>query len=168
MKVKILNKSPFPLPKYETEGSAGLDLYVNEVYIFSQGELIAKNEFEEGKWNILGSETVLVKTGIYLAIPEGYEAQLRSRSGLALKKNLFVLNSPATIDSDYRGEIGVILSNNADGTDFKTDQVIEKGERICQMVFQKVEQAIWDEVENEAQLGITERGVGGFGSTGKQ
>ena len=142
MQIKVINSSQHPLPTYETHASAGVDLRANLTDI-----IILKP---------LGR--VLVKTGVFIEIPEGYEAQVRPRSGLALKKGITVLNSPGTIDADYRGEIGVILINLSN-----EDFVIENGERIAQLVFSKVEQAQWIEVET---LSETHRGEGGFGSTG--
>ena len=142
MQIKVINTSQHPLPVYETTASAGVDLRanLNDVIILKP----------------LGR--TLVKTGIFIEIPEGYEAQVRPRSGLALKKGITVLNSPGTIDADYRGEIGVILINLSN-----EDFVIENGERIAQLVFSSVEQAQWLEVET---LSETDRGEGGFGSTG--
>ena len=142
MQIKVINTSQHPLPGYETSASAGVDLRANLIDV-----IILKP---------LGR--TLVKTGVYIEIPEGYEAQVRPRSGLALKKGISVLNSPGTIDADYRGEIGVILINLSN-----EDFVIENGERIAQLVFSSVEQAQWLEVET---LTETHRGEGGFGSTG--
>ena len=142
MQIKVINTSQHPLPAYETSASAGVDLRANLTDV-----IILKP---------LGR--TLVKTGIFIEIPEGYEAQVRPRSGLALKKGITVLNSPGTIDADYRGEIGVILINLSN-----EDFVIENGERIAQLVFSSVEQAQWIEVE---MLSETHRGEGGFGSTG--
>ena len=144
MKVAIINKSNNPLPAYETTASAGLDI----------------RAFIEEPIVIKPSERQLVKTGLYLEIPEGFEAQVRPRSGLAFKNGISVLNSPGTIDADYRGEIGVILINHGN-EDFE----INSGDRIAQLVFAKVEQAVWNETES---LSETERGEGGFGSTGKK
>lgn len=144
MQIKILNKSSNPIPSYETKFSAGVDLRANIT------EDVLLKPFER----------CLVKTGIFLEIPEGYEAQVRPRSGLALKKGISLVNSPGTIDADYRGEIGVILINMSQ-EDFK----ISHGDRIAQLVFAKCEQADWIEVE---ELNKTERGEGGFGSTGKK
>lgn len=142
MEVKIINRSSFDLPRYETEFSAGMDLRANTTENVSLKPL----------------ERVLIKTGLFLEIPHGYEAQVRPRSGLALKKGLTVLNTPGTIDADYRGEVGVILVN------LSNEIVnIEPGERIAQIVFAKVEQADLIEVET---LSETSRGAGGFGSTG--
>ena len=145
MKVKVINKSGFDLPKYETENSAGIDLKACELP-------------KQGAYVMSGTRA-LIKTGLFLEIPKGYEAQVRPRSGLALKNGITVLNSPGTIDADYRGEIGVILINHSEEP-FE----IKNGDRIAQLVFNKVEQAEWDEVDS---LEETERGEGGFGSTGK-
>ena len=142
MQVKVINHSKHDLPNYETKASAGLDIRANV-----EASIVLKP-----------LERVLVKTGLFLEIPEGYEAQVRPRSGLALKKGITVLNSPGTIDADYRGEVGVILINLSN-----EDFTIEDGERIAQVVFAQVEQAEWINVET---LTETERGEGGFGSTG--
>lgn len=142
MKINIINKSSHPLPKYETTSSAGMDLRANLT------ESIVLKPFER----------VLVKTGLFIELPVGYEAQVRPRSGLALKKGITVLNTPGTIDADYRGEIGVILINLSN-----EDFVIENGERIAQLVIAKYEQAELIEVN---ELSETQRGAGGFGSTG--
>ena len=142
MIVKIINKSQWPLPQYATAQSAGVDLRAN-----------------------IGSEIVLeplcriiVPTGLFMEIPAGYEAQVRPRSGLAAKKGVTVLNSPGTIDADYRGEVGVILVNLS-----REAFTIVPGERIAQMVFARCEQVEWVETEI---LESSERGAGGFGSTG--
>ena len=142
MKVEVINKSRFPLPAYATEMSAGLDLKadIDEPVILSP------------------LQRAMVPTGIYLALPEGTEAQVRPRSGLALKKGITVLNTPGTIDADYRGEICVILVNLSN-----EPFVVENGERIAQMVVAKHERVEWQEVE---VLDETERGAGGFGHTG--
>ncbi|MBR3976328.1 MAG: dUTP diphosphatase [Bacteroidaceae bacterium] len=142
MKVEIINKSKHPLPSYATNQSAGMDLRAN---IDEQIELQPL-------------QRVLVPTGLFMALPAGYEAQVRPRSGLAIKKGVTVLNSPGTIDADYRGEICVILVNLS-----SEPFVITDGERIAQMVIARHEQADWCEVE---ELGATERGAGGFGHTG--
>ena len=142
MKVKIINKSKNDLPSYATSQSAGLDLRANL----------------EDDIQIKPGERHLITTGIFISLPEGYEAQIRPRSGLALKNGITVLNSPGTIDADYRGEIGVILVNLS-----SQDFTINDGDRIAQMVIAKHETAIWEEVEN---LDETERGEGGFGSSG--
>lgn len=142
MNVQIINRSKHALPHYETTGSAGMDLRANI------NEAIVLKPLERA----------IIKTGLYIALPEGYEAQVRPRSGLAAKKGITVLNSPGTIDADYRGEIGVILVNLS-----HDDFIIEDGERIAQIVIAKHEQVAWEEV---AILDETKRGAGGFGSTG--
>jgi len=142
MKIKIVNKSQHDSPVYATSQSAGLDLRANLT--------------ESITLKPLGR--TLVKTGLFIELPEGYEAQVRPRSGLAYKKGITVLNSPGTIDADYRGEIGVILVNLSN-----EEFIIENGERVAQMVIAKHEQANWIEVET---LEVSERGAGGFGSTG--
>ncbi len=144
MQVKIINKSENPLPAYATESSAGLDIRANLKEPVTLGSL----------------ERTLIPTGLYMELPQGYEAQLRPRSGLALKQGITLLNSPGTIDADYRGEIGVIVVNLS-----KEPVTIENGERICQMVIAKYEQAKFVEV---SELSDTERGAGGFGHTGKK
>ena len=142
MKVKIVNKSGYDVPFYATELSAGMDL---------------KAAIEE-PIELDSLCRALVPTGLYIALPEGYEAQIRPRSGLAAKHGVTVCNSPGTVDADYRGEIKVILVNLS-----KDKFVINPGERIAQMVIAKYEKIEWDEVE---VLDETERGAGGFGSTG--
>lgn len=144
MEIKIVNKSNHPLPHYGTEASAGVDLRANI------SEAITLKPLERS----------LIKTGLFIELPVGYEAQVRPRSGLAFKYGITVLNTPGTIDADYRGEIGVILVNLSN-----EDFTIENGERVAQMVIAKHEQAEWNEVE---ELSSTERGEGGFGSTGKK
>lgn len=144
MILKIINKSHHPLPKYETQYSAGLDL---------------KAFLPEGPITLEPLQRELVKTGLFIELPVGYEAQVRPRSGLALKKGITVLNSPGTIDADYRGEICVILINLS-----QEPFVINDGERIAQMVVARHEQAELVQVE---ELSETERGTGGFGHTGK-
>jgi dUTP pyrophosphatase len=142
MKVQIINKSKHELPNYETIASAGMDLRANI------DEAITLKPLERA----------IVKTGLFIALPVGSEAQVRPRSGLAAKKGITVLNSPGTVDADYRGEIGVILVNLSND-----DFVINDGERIAQLVIAKHERAEWDVVE---ELSETDRGAGGFGSTG--
>ena len=142
MNLKIVNKSQHACPEYATTQSAGLDLRAN----LSEPILLKP------------LSRTLVKTGLFIELPEGYEAQVRPRSGLAYKKGVTVLNSPGTIDADYRGEIGVILINLSE-----EEFVIENGERVAQMVIAKYEQANWIDVET---LEPSERGAGGFGSTG--
>ena len=143
MKVKIINRSKHALPEYATEQSAGVDLRAN----IDNPVVIAP----------LGR--ALIPTGLYMALPEGWEAQVRPRSGLAIKKGVTVLNTPGTIDADYRGEVGVILINLS-GEDF----VVQDGDRIAQMIFNQYGKADFVEVDT---LDETERGAGGFGHTGK-
>jgi len=144
MDVKIVNRSRHPLPDYGTPLSAGMDLRANLDKPITLEPL----------------ERRLVPTGLFMELPEGFEAQIRPRSGLTLKKGISVANSPGTIDADYRGEIGIILINLSD-----VSFVINSGERICQMVINKVEKVSWTEV---ASLEDSERGAGGFGHTGSQ
>ena len=144
MKIKIVNSSHHPLPQYATPLSAGLDLRANL----------------EAPITLQPMERRLVPTGLRIALPEGYEAQVRPRSGLALKHGITLLNTPGTIDADYRGEIGVIMMN------LSTEPfTVEDGERIAQLVIARYEQAEWQETD---VLDETERGEGGFGHTGKQ
>lgn len=143
MQVKIINKSNNQLPAYETSSSAGMDLRA-----FIDSDIVLKP-----------FERKLIPTGLYIELPDGYEAQIRPRSGLAIKNGITVLNSPGTIDADYRGEIKVILINL--GSD---DFTIKSGERICQMVIARHEKAEFVEV---SEISETERGAGGFGHTGK-
>ena len=140
--IKIINKSEFELPSYQTAASAGMDLRANN----------------EDSIMLKPLERAIIPTGIYIELPVGYEAQIRPRSGLAAKKGISLVNSPGTIDADYRGEIGVILVNLSNES-----FTVEKGERIAQMVIAKHEQAQWVLVD---ELGESERGAGGFGSTG--
>lgn len=144
MKIQVINKSKHALPEYATGQSAGMDVRAN------LDEPIVLKPLQR----------CLVPTGLYIALPAGFEAQIRPRSGLAIKKGIGVLNSPGTIDADYRGEIGIILVNLS-----SEDFTIEDGERIAQMVIARHEQAEWQEVE---VLDETERGAGGFGHTGKK
>ena len=144
MQVKIVNRSPYPLPQYATALSAGLDLKANLEKPVTLGPL----------------ERALVPTGLFIALPEGYEAQVRPRSGLAAKHGITVLNSPGTIDADYRGEVCVILVNLSNEP-FE----IVPGERIAQLVVAAFEQVQWESVD---VLDDTERGTGGFGSTGRE
>jgi len=132
------------LPAYATAGSSGMDL----------------RAFIPSPLTLAAMERILVPTGLFVEIPEGYEAQIRPRSGLAIKQGITCLNTPGTIDADYRGEIKVILINLS-----SEPQVIENGDRIAQMIFQKIEQAEWVETE---QLSETQRSTGGFGHTGKK
>lgn len=142
LEIKLINKSGLPHPEYKTPHSAGMDL----------------RSASEEKIVIKPGARGLVPTGLYLQLPDGYEAQVRSRSGLALKQGVAVLNSPGTIDADYRGEIGVILINHGEN-----DFVIRKGDRIAQMIIAPYTMARFTEVE---ELESSDRGAGGFGSTG--
>jgi dUTP pyrophosphatase len=144
MIVKIVNQSNNPLPEYSTIHSAGMDLRANITEAITLKPL----------------ERILVPTGLYIELPVGYEAQIRPRSGLALKRGITVLNTPGTIDADYRGEIGIILINLSN-----EEFVIQHGERICQMVIASHEHIGWEQVEF---LEETVRGAGGFGHTGKK
>lgn len=144
MKVKIVNKSPYQLPEYATQMSAGMDVRANLTESLVIGPL----------------ERVMIPTGLYMAIPQGYECQVRPRSGLAAKHGVTVLNTPGTIDADYRGEIKVILVNLSNQP-FQ----LEPGERIAQLVFASHAMVQWEVSE---VLDETERGIGGFGSTGKK
>ena len=143
MKVKVVNKSNHRLPEYQTAGAAGMDLKadISEPVVLKPGEV------------------QVIPTGLYMAIPEGYEIQVRSRSGLAAKYGIFCLNSPGTLDADWRGNTGVILANFG-----KNNFVVNPGDRIAQAVLNKIEKIEWNEV---AELDETERGEGGFGHTGK-
>lgn len=143
LQVKIVNKSKHDLPSYSTELSAGMDIRAN---------------LEEAV-TLKPLERTIIKTGLFIELPKGYEAQIRPRSGMAIKHGISVLNSPGTIDADYRGEIGVIVANLS-----SDEYTIEDGERICQMVVAKHETVAWEAVE---ALSETDRGAGGFGHTGK-
>lgn len=144
VQIKIVNTSENPLPAYATNGSSGMDIRAS---LFSP--LCLKP-----------MERVLVPTGLFIELPEGYEAQIRPRSGLAIKHGITCLNTPGTIDADYRGEIKIILINLS-----QQDQTINPGDRIAQMIIQQTEKAVWIEAEI---LNKTERAAGGFGHTGKQ
>ena len=143
MEVKVVNKSNHRLPEYQTAGAAGMDLKadISEPIVLKPGEV------------------QVIPTGLYMAIPEGYEIQVRSRGGLAAKNSIFCLNSPGTLDADWRGNTGVILANLG-----KNNFVVNPGDRIAQAVLNKIEKIEWNEV---AELDETERGEGGFGHTGK-
>lgn len=142
MNIKIINKSKHPLPAYETVASAGMDLRAN---------------IEEAI-KLKPMERKLIPTGLFIELPEGYEAQIRPRSGLAYKHGISILNSPGTIDADYRGEIKILLINFSD-----TDFLVKDGERIAQMIISRHEQVVWEQVE---VLNETARGAGGYGHTG--
>ena len=144
IEIKIINQSDYPLPAYATEGSSGMDIraQIHEPSVFKP------------------FQRKLIPTGIYIELPDGYEAQIRPRSGLAFKQGITCLNSPGTIDADYRGEIKIILVNLSE-----EKQVIQPGDRIAQMVIHKVEKAVWKESE---EINFTGRNTGGFGHTGQQ
>ena len=142
IEIKIINQSSNPLPEYATSGSSGMDIRAN---------LIATQTLQP-------LERILIPTGLFIELPGGYEAQIRPRSGLAIKQGITCLNSPGTIDADYRGEIKIILINLSN-----EKQVIQHGDRIAQLVVQKIDKAIWKQVE---LLENTERNEGGFGHTG--
>lgn len=144
LQIKIVNQSPYDLPRYSTEGSSGMDLRAH----LSSAVLLKP------------LERCLVPTGLFIELPPNYEAQVRPRSGLAIKQGLTCLNTPGTVDSDYRGEIKVVIINLS-----AEEQSIHPGDRIAQLVIQKVEEAVWQEV---TVLEETARSSGGFGSTGKQ
>lgn len=144
VQIKIVNHSSYSLPQYSTEGSSGMDLRANLTAAISLKPL----------------ERCLAPTGIFIELPPDYEAQVRPRSGLAIKQGITCLNTPGTIDSDYRGEIKVVLINLS-----AEEQFIQPGDRIAQLVIQKIEKAVWQEVN---ELNETARSSGGFGSTGKE
>lgn len=144
VEIKIINTSSHPLPAYATTGASGMDV----------------RAFLEAPVTLKSLERTMIPTGIFMEIPEGYEVQVRPRSGLAIKQGLTCLNTPGTIDADYRGEVKVILINLSN-----EEQVIQNGDRVAQLVVQKVEQAVWVETTT---LNETERATGGFGHTGKQ
>ena len=144
IKVKVRNESDNPLPKYETDGSACMDVRSDESLYLTRGETIA------------------IETGLYFEIPEGWMMSVRPRSGLAVKHGVTVLNTPGTIDSDYRGELKIILHKEYDSPDI-SNLIIEKGDRIAQIILEPVNRFEWEESED---LSETERGSGGFGSTG--
>ena len=144
VEIRIINQSSNPLPSYATEGSSGMDIRANL----------------ENPASLKPLERKLIPTGIFIELPEGFEAQVRPRSGLAVKQGITCLNTPGTIDQDYRGEIKIILINLSG-----EEQVIEPGDRIAQLVIQKVEKASW---LNATEISVTERNQGGFGHTGKK
>ena len=143
VQVKIINQSNNPAPEYATQGSSGMDIRANL----------------EQPLQIQPMERLMVPTGLFVEIPQGYEIQIRPRSGMAIKQGITCLNTPGTIDADYRGEIKVILINLSN-----EPQIIQSGDRVAQMVLQKVERIEWEKTN---QLNETDRGSGGFGSTGK-
>ena len=143
IEIKIINHSSNPLPEYATAGSSGMDIRANL----------------EVSQSLQPFERALIPTGLFIELPAGYEIQIRPRSGLAIKQGITCLNTPGTIDADYRGEIKIILINLS-----QEEQVIQPGDRIAQLILQKVDKAIWQEVD---ELEITGRNAGGFGHTGK-
>ena len=163
--VKVINLSNNPLPKYETKGAAGMDLRADFSRITPENPVIFKAgsgyfDFEKRMLRIDPMARVLIPTGLKVALPENIEMQIRPRSGMALKKGLTVINTPGTVDEDYRGEVGVPIIN------LNPEPVwIEAGERICQAVFNEITRVTWEEVDI---LDETERGEGGFNSTGSK
>lgn len=143
MKIRIINKSNNPLPKYETSQAAGMDV---------------RAFLSEGPVTLAPGKRVLIPTGLYIQLPDGYECQVRPHSGLAIKKGITVLNSPGTIDADYRGEIGIILINHGSET-----FTISSGDRVAQLVIKEYTQVDWEEV---SELDATERGEGAYSHTG--
>jgi len=150
IQVKVYHKAGVELPKYETPGSSAMDVRAHLP--------------EDHSVRLIKGQTVVIPTGLYFEIPQGYEFQVRPRSGLAAKNDLTVLNSPGTIDSDYRGELKIILHNA--GSDWSNWFYVKNGDRIAQIVLQKVPQAQWVHVESLEMLQDTSRGAGGFGHTG--
>ena len=165
--IEVINKGKQPLPKFETAGAAGADIRADfsritdyPIKVYGGAEVIAAGESHNKVMvKLTPHSRVLIPTGLYMAIPFGYELQVRPRSGLALKEGLSLANCVATIDSDYRGEVGIIILNTSN-----EDRFIEDGERIAQILLKKVETWEWKEVKN---LSNTERGEGGFGHTNK-
>lgn len=164
IKLKVYNSSPFELPSYKTIMSAGMDVRANLSNVYDlkiQGDFSCDDEKQTLTLKPLSR--AIIPTGLHIAIPEGYEVQLRPRSGLAIKDGITLLNTPGTIDADYRGEIGVIIANISN-----KDVVISHEDRIAQLVIKEQPQIEWDEVSSLDDLGNTDRGNGGFGHTGKK
>jgi len=170
--VKVFNKGENDLPNYSTELSAGFDIRADLSRVYKPEDLVGDDKFfnliipDKGPKSIIlfeGGCRILIPTGLYVAIPDGYELQIRPRSGLALKNGVTIMNSPGTIDADYRGEIGLIIINTDPNKQFE----IKHGDRIAQGVLKEVEQIIWEKVDFLNDLGDTVRGEGGFNSTGK-
>lgn len=165
--IEVINRGAQPLPKFETAGAAGADIRADlsrivtyPIKVYGGAEVIVAGEAHNKIMiKLTPHSRALIPTGLYMAIPEGYELQVRPRSGIALKEGLSLANCPATIDSDYRGEVGIIILNTSN-----EDRFIEDGERIAQILLKKVEQFEWKEVES---LPATARGEGGFGHTNK-
>ena len=166
LKVKVVNKSKFALPLYQTPGSSGVDIKCDlsrlDITKLYDSYVSLKANLEAREITIKPGGRCLLPTGLFISLPEGYEAQIRPRSGLALKSGLTVLNAPGTIDADYRGNIGVIIINLN-----RIDVTITPGERIAQMVISKFEKANFIKVDSIEELNATDRGEGGFGHTGK-
>lgn len=166
MKVQVINKGAQPLPKFETKGAAGADVRADfsriqeiPIKVYGGAEVIPAGEAHDKVMiKLTPHSRALIPTGLFMAVPEGYEMQVRPRSGLALKEGLTVINTPGTIDSDYRHEVGVVIINTS-----TEDKFIEDGERIAQLIIKSAPQFEWEEVE---ELDPTDRN-GGFGSTGK-
>lgn len=167
MKIQVINRGQQALPKFETSGAAGADIRADfsriseyPIKVYGGAEVISAGQSHNKVMiKLTPHSRALIPTGLYMAIPEGYELQIRPRSGLALKEGLSLANCTATIDSDYRGEVGIIILNTSN-----EDRFIEDGERIAQILLKRVEQFSWEEVEN---LSETRRGEGGFGHTNK-
>jgi len=167
VEVKIYNKGKYKLPEYESEFAAGFDFKADFSTKKSDSDFLGNKKFlfnnDTKELRLLSNGgRVLIPTGLHIALPEGYELQVRPRSGLALKHGISIVNSPGTIDQDYLGEIGIILIN----TDPENDFIIKDGERIGQGVINEVSQVKWDNVDSVEELGDTVRGQGGFGHTG--
>ena len=164
LKVKVVNKSKFILPLYQTPGSSGVDIKCDlsrlDITKLYDSYVSLKANLEAREITIKPGGRCLLPTGLFISLPEGYEAQVRPRSGLALKQGVTILNTPGTIDADYEGEIGIILVNQSN----KLVKIVD-GDRIAQLVFAKCEHIEWELVDSLD--GNTERGTGGFGSTGK-
>jgi dUTP pyrophosphatase len=165
--IKVINKSNNPLPKFETPGAAGADIRADfsrireyPIKVYGGAEVITSGEGHNKIMVKLSPHSrALIPTGLFMAIPEGYELQIRPRSGLSLKEGLSLANCTATIDSDYRGEVGIIMLNTSN-----EDRFIEDGERIAQIILKKVDTFVWEKVD---KLSETTRGEGGFGHTNK-
>ena len=165
--IQVINVGKQPLPKFETPNSAGVDVRAdfsriseNPIKVYGGAEVISAGEAHDKIMiKLTPHSRALIPTGFFMAVPEGYEMQVRPRSGLALKEGLTVLNTPGTVDSDYRGEVGIIIINTSN-----EDRFIEDGERIAQLLLKNTNQFVWEEVDT---LSKTVRGEGGFGHTGK-
>ena len=168
LSVKVINRGNQSLPKFETSGSAGADVRADfsriqeyPIKVYGGAEVIAAGEaYEKVMIKLTPHSRALIPTGLFMAVPSGYEMQVRPRSGLALKEGLTVINTPGTVDSDYRNEVGIVIINTS-----TEDRFIEDGERIAQLVIKEAPQFEWKEVK---ELDTTDRNLGGFGSTGKK